>query len=85
MHEFIETPIAGDALFNCHAGDFSLLLCTYVFRNTAYNAAPDLNHVIHVIVIRVTAFNSEHVRRRDPDEIRHVLAAVGRRTDEVAP
>ncbi|HMQ30205.1 MAG TPA: hypothetical protein PKD53_05725 [Chloroflexaceae bacterium] len=59
MHPLIKAPITSAVLFHSCSGGFPLHLCSYVLLDADSNntAEPD-----QVVVIRVTALNSEHFR-----------------------
>jgi hypothetical protein len=80
MHQLLDAPPIGAALFHSRVGGFPLLLCTYVLLDADSNATNDLTRVA---VISVTALNGERFRLRDPGDIQRFLAAVGRSSDEV--
>jgi hypothetical protein len=80
MHTMFDAPPISAALFHSRSSGFPLLLCTYVLLDENGNDTADLERLV---VIRVTALNSERFRLRDPGDIQRFLAAVGRLPDEV--
>ena len=45
MHTTLDAPLIGATLFNCRAGGFPLLLCTYALLDADSNDTADLDRV----------------------------------------